>query len=142
MIPSVLESIPIYYLSLFRMPKGVANLLEKKMRDFLWEGFDGHNSSHLVSWKIVSNSKENGRLGIGNLILKNKALLGKRLWRFSKEKDSLWGRIIVSKYGMQRNGWDPGLASRTTFRCPWKFISRIYPDFLHLTKIQMGTMIS
>lgn len=30
LIQSVLDSIPIYFLSLFRIPKSVANLLEKK----------------------------------------------------------------------------------------------------------------
>lgn len=57
LIQSVLDSIPTYYLSLFRIPKNVANLVEKKMRDFLWEGFDGNTSSHLVSWGIVTTSR-------------------------------------------------------------------------------------
>ena len=38
LIKSTLASIPIYQLSLFRMPKSVAKRLEKLQRDFLWEG--------------------------------------------------------------------------------------------------------
>lgn len=30
------------------------------MRDFLWEGFDGDKSSHLVSWEVVLKPKEYG----------------------------------------------------------------------------------
>ena len=35
LIRFVLSSLPIYFLSLFRMPQGVANAIEKLMRDFL-----------------------------------------------------------------------------------------------------------
>lgn len=66
------------------------------MRYFLWEGFDGHNSSHLVSWETISNSKENGGLGIGNLPLRNKALLGKWWWRFPRR------RIVVGENHRQQ----------------------------------------
>lgn len=78
------------------MSRGVSEILEKKMRDFLWEGFEGSSSIHLVSWEQTSMPKEFGGLGIGNLLLRNKALLGKWWWRFPKEMDSLWGRVIAS----------------------------------------------
>lgn len=108
------------------------------MRDFLWEGFEGDKSSHLVSWKVVSKPKDAGGLGIGNLILRNKALLGKWWWRFHKERYYLWGKIIESKYGMQENGWDAGLALKNTYRCPWKFVSKVYPRFQQSVKVQVG----
>ena len=38
LIKSTLVSIPIYQLSLFRMPKLVVKRLEKLQRDFLWGG--------------------------------------------------------------------------------------------------------
>jgi len=38
LIHLVLESLPIYYLSLFKIPVRVASRIEKLMRDFLWEG--------------------------------------------------------------------------------------------------------
>lgn len=86
----------------------------------------------------VTKPKENGGLGIGNLVLRNKGLLGKWWWRFHKERRSLWARVIENKYGMQDNGWDADLASHTTFRSPWKFISSMYPMFLQSVKVQLG----
>lgn len=35
----------------------------------------------------------------------SKALLGKWLWRFASENESLWKRIIVRKYGEEERGW-------------------------------------
>ena len=48
LIQSVLFSLPIYYLSVFRVLVGVINSIEKMMRDFFWEG---HlvGGDHLVS---------------------------------------------------------------------------------------------
>ena len=40
LIESVLSAIPTYFLSLFRIPSGVAKELEKIMRNFLWKGAD------------------------------------------------------------------------------------------------------
>ena len=36
LIRAVLSSLPIYFLSLFKMPQGIVNNIEKLMRDFLW----------------------------------------------------------------------------------------------------------
>jgi hypothetical protein len=39
-----------------------------------------------------------------NLRLYNKALLGKRLWHFGKERVALWRRLIDLKYGSKVGG--------------------------------------
>ena len=38
LIKSVLENLPIYYLSLYKVPKAVIESMEKIMRRFLWTG--------------------------------------------------------------------------------------------------------
>ena len=85
LIRSVLSSLPKYYLSLFKLPQGIADTLEKLMRDFLWGG-DNDSSCHLVRWEEVIKPKHKGGLEIGNLILRNKSLLVKWLWRFTRER--------------------------------------------------------
>ncbi|KAL5575095.1 hypothetical protein UlMin_016794 [Ulmus minor] len=124
LIQSVLSSIPIYYMSLFKMPRVVAASLEKMMREFLWDRDSTGKGRSLVRWKTVCKPKELGGLGIGNLILRNKALLGKWLWRFPLEQHSLWAAVIRSKYGLDRNGWDTNRVTVGSFRNPWKFISQ------------------
>ncbi|KAL5556911.1 hypothetical protein UlMin_039147 [Ulmus minor] len=76
------------------------------IQSFLWDRDSTSKWRSLVRWKTVCKPKELGGLGIGNLILRNKALLGKWLWRFPLEQHSLWAAVIRSKYGLDRNGWD------------------------------------
>ncbi|KAJ9701691.1 hypothetical protein PVL29_006878 [Vitis rotundifolia] len=49
LIKSTLASIPIYQLSLFRMPKSVVKRLEKFQRDFLWGGGSLERKIHLIN---------------------------------------------------------------------------------------------
>ena len=137
-IESVLSAIPTYFLSMFRVPVGVSKELEKIMRDFLWKGIDGDGGDHLVSWKVVCRAKIKGGLGIGSLKEKNKALLLKWLWRFPIEQDEIWTKVIKSIYGLQNNRWDAGLASRSSYRSPWKYISSLYEEFQHLVGFRVG----
>ena len=139
LIESVLSAIPTYFLSLFKMPSKVINEIEKSMRNFLWEGVDGDGGDHLVQWKLVARAKIKGGLGIGRLKEKNKALLFKWLWRFPLEQESMWVKIITSKFGVQSNRWDARVARRCTYRSPWKYISSLYEDFRHRVGLKVGT---
>ena len=76
-IESIMSSMPIYYLSLFKIPRSVAKEIESLMRDFLREGFDGEVGDHLVAWKQVCLPKIYGGLGVGDLVRRNKSLLFK-----------------------------------------------------------------
>ena len=38
-------------------------------------------------------------------IMVNKALLGKWIWRFACDKENLWKRVILAKYGQKGLGW-------------------------------------
>lgn len=129
LVQSVLSNLPTYYMSVFKLPGQVADLLEKLMRNFLWDAQEDGKARSLVAWKTVQEPKERGGLGLGNLRKRNVALLGKWLWRFPLERRALWARIITSKYGLQPNGWDAKVVSRGSLRNPWKFISQGYGAF-------------
>ncbi|XP_059591088.1 putative ribonuclease H protein At1g65750 isoform X2 [Vitis vinifera] len=105
LIKSTLSSIPLYQMSVFRMPKSVARRIEKLQRDFLWGGANGDNKVHLVRWEVVCADKEKGGLGLRKLTLLNKALLGKWIWRFARAKEELWKKVLEAKYGKEELGW-------------------------------------
>ena len=122
LMKSTLASIPIYQLSLFRMPKLVAKRLEKLQRDFLWGGGSLERKIHLINWEVVCNQKEKGGLGIRKIDLLNKALLGKWIWRFAFEKEILWKKVIGVKYDHEGFGWRTNKARGTFGVGVWKEI--------------------
>jgi hypothetical protein len=105
LIKSTLSSIPTYFLSLFPIPMSIARRIEKLQRDFLWGGLEEEHKLHLVNWHQVCTPLSGGGLGIRDVAIFNKALLGKWLWRYSTEPNSLWRQVIDSKYGGQGNFW-------------------------------------
>ena len=60
---------------------------------------------HLINWEVVCAQKEKGGLGLRKIILLNEALLGKWIWRFAIEKDNLWKKVLLVKYGQEGLGW-------------------------------------
>ncbi|RVW45036.1 putative ribonuclease H protein [Vitis vinifera] len=122
LIRSVLASMPIYHMSLFRMPKSVARRLDKVQRDFLWGGGSEEKKAHLIKWEAICEDKSKGGLGLRKLVLLNKALLGKWVWRFAIDRDDLWKQVIIAKYGQEGHGWRAKKAYGTIGVGVWKEI--------------------
>ncbi|KAL6349008.1 hypothetical protein AAG906_033664 [Vitis piasezkii] len=91
LIRSTLSSMPIYLMSLLRMPRVVRGALERK--------------PHLVNWDIVCLDKRKGGLGVRRLSTLNRALLCKWNWRFANERENLWRHVISRKFGEEEGGW-------------------------------------
>ncbi|XP_016169157.1 uncharacterized protein LOC107611777 [Arachis ipaensis] len=81
----ILNSLSVYYLSLFKLPRVVAEKLISLQRRFLWSKDDGSNGMALVKWEVVQAPKKLGGLGVGNAMVRNTAMLFKWWWRFAKE---------------------------------------------------------
>ena len=56
-----------------------------------------------MGWEAACHAEDKGGLGIGNLEKRNKALVMKWLWRLPKEGQSLWYKVIKSKFGLHPN---------------------------------------
>lgn len=92
LIKSVLLSIPIYFLSFFKAPKGIISSLESFFKTFLWGGKEGVRK---ISWAALGMSfveeKKSAWWGrLKNLRAFNLALVGKWIWRMKVEKHMLW----------------------------------------------------
>ncbi|RVW54709.1 NADH dehydrogenase [ubiquinone] flavoprotein 2, mitochondrial [Vitis vinifera] len=119
-------------------PKRVCARLEKIQRDFLWGSGALENKPHLVSWKAICAAKKEGGLGICSLATFNKALLGKWLWRFANENESLWKQIISSKYDLQEGGWcSKGVRDRYGVGA-WKAIRNGWENFRSHSRFIIG----
>ena len=99
LIKSVLNSLPVYYMSLFKMPKAIALKIVKLERRFFWGGTTGEKlGCPMVKWSDIELPKEMGGLGVGNIMHKNLILLFKWWWRFSESDNTLWKRILHSAH--------------------------------------------
>lgn len=105
MVKVTLAAIPNYFLSLFTIPVSVANKIESMFKWFIWDDDPKHHRYHLIDWNTCCQSFENGGLGIRRIKLHNKALLSKWLWRFGMERDSLWRKVVVARFGEESN-WE------------------------------------
>ncbi|KAJ0479839.1 putative RNA-directed DNA polymerase [Helianthus annuus] len=94
LINSVLESLPIYYLSLYKAPVGVLKVLEAKMRKFLWAGSGNTSKMNWVAWDWITWPKTKGGLGISRLKEVNEALLVKWGWRYRSENHNMWCKLV------------------------------------------------
>ncbi|GKA90831.1 hypothetical protein Tco_0812701 [Tanacetum coccineum] len=99
LIKSVLSSISLYHMSIFKVSKGVLNHMESIRRNF-FNGFDGSERKlAMISWNKVLGSKRYSGLGVSSFFAFNRALIFKWIWQFLTQGSSLWARFIKAIYG-------------------------------------------
>ncbi|KAG2687140.1 hypothetical protein I3760_09G038400 [Carya illinoinensis] len=128
LIKSTLSNLPTYFLSLFPIPA-----------NFLWRGLGEEFKFHLVKWEQVCRPISGGGLGVRNLRMFNRALLGKWLWRFANEHDSLWKLVVAKKYGGLRGEWCTREVRGAYGVGLWKHIRRGWAVFNQHVKLRVGT---
>jgi hypothetical protein len=133
LINSILSSLPTYFLSLFPIPVGVANRLEKLQRDFLWGGIGDEFKFHLINWRTICSSKVSGGLVVRNMVMFNKTLMGKWLWRYA-----LWRKVVDSKYGRMGGGWCSKEVGGSFGFGVWKRIRRGWDAFAAHVRYEIG----
>ncbi|MCH79404.1 LINE-1 reverse transcriptase like [Trifolium medium] len=127
LINSVLNSIPIFYMSFLKMPIQVVKLIIQIQRNFLWGGVNGGRKISWISWKTVCQEKKEGGLGVRDVRVVNLSLLAKWRWRLLQNERALWKDVLAVKYGSMVvrsaifNGV-PGLRYASTW---WKDICAI-----------------
>lgn len=77
LVKFVLNSLPIYNMSIHRWPKRVIKECERIIRNFLWTGDPSQRKQIVLKWNKVCSPIKEGGLGIRRLEVINKALLMK-----------------------------------------------------------------
>ncbi|XP_058759065.1 uncharacterized protein LOC131632309 [Vicia villosa] len=99
LISSVLNAIPVYYLSFYKIPKVVLAEMVKLQREFLWCGGMDQRCISWVSWAEVCRSKKEGGLGVRSIDMFNQSMLNKWRWQFHVDKEAIWRPLLVHRYG-------------------------------------------
>nr|KYP65907.1 Putative ribonuclease H protein At1g65750 family [Cajanus cajan] len=102
LLNSVLTSLPLLFLSFFRIPPSVSKEIVSLQRNFLWGCKEDQRKICWISWDRVTLPKKMGGLGVKNIIRFNMALLAK----WSSRRDSLWWRdLVVVCGGLEQDNW-------------------------------------
>ncbi|XP_026377772.1 uncharacterized protein LOC113272081 [Papaver somniferum] len=102
MMKYVLNSIPIYQMSTFKIPTQVLNKLTSIQRKFFW-GYKSNRGLNPIGWNKVCKPKELGGMAFRYLEKLNLALLTKLAWRLLNEKNALYTQIMENKYFKKNN---------------------------------------
>ncbi|GJU11327.1 RNA-directed DNA polymerase, eukaryota, reverse transcriptase zinc-binding domain protein [Tanacetum coccineum] len=103
LLKSVLGSMPIFHMSIFKVPSSILKFLES-IRSWFFNGQDPKsNKASWVKWNKVLTPKDKGGLAVSSLFALNKGLMLKWVWRFYSQKYSLWTKVIKAIYGEDGN---------------------------------------
>jgi hypothetical protein len=122
LLKAVLTALPVYALSFFKGPSGIISSIESLLNKFFWGGSEDKRKISWISWNSLCLRKEYGGLGVRSLREFNIALLGKWCWRLLVERDGLWRRVLVARYGAEDGGLEDGGRSCSSW---WWEIVRI-----------------
>nr|GEZ31441.1 RNA-directed DNA polymerase, eukaryota, reverse transcriptase zinc-binding domain protein [Tanacetum cinerariifolium] len=92
LIAAVLESISVYWASVFKLPKTIVKEINGVLKRFLWSNGDTAKGRAKVAWKRICKPKEQGGLGIKDLETWNDALLSKHVSNIASKKDTIWNQ--------------------------------------------------
>lgn len=98
LIKAVLQALPTYFLSVFKLPLELCDELNSLIANFWW-GFSASGKKiHWVSWKKLCCSKLEGGLGFKSIGEFNQAIVAKCVWNLIQRPDSLLARVLKGRY--------------------------------------------
>lgn len=102
MIKAVVQSIPVYSMSVFKLPVSLCKDIEAMVRKFWW-GNGGGKKILWVKWSSLCSSKSIGGMGFQDFQKFNNTLLAKQVWCLIHNRDSFLLKVFSAKYFPQGN---------------------------------------
>lgn len=97
LVKAVLQAIPTYAMSVFQLPYGLCQELNKVVAKFWW-GRKGGKGIHWKSWEYMCKAKDEGGLGFREFGNFNQAMVGKQARRLIESPNSLVVRVLKARY--------------------------------------------
>ncbi|KAL9682468.1 hypothetical protein QQ045_014267 [Rhodiola kirilowii] len=97
LVKAVLQSLPVYSMTVFSFPQRVRDELTKLLVNFWWNN-KKCKGVHWIRRELLMEPKNNGGIGFKNLDIFNEALIMRLCWRIVTYPDLLMSRVIKGKY--------------------------------------------
>ena len=86
----------------------------------------------------MCTNKRKWGIGIKSFSKMNKAFLCKWSWRFANDRNSLWRKVICSKFGESNGGWHTRDLKGGYGTSLWKEIRKEWPSFFQNVVFSLG----
>uniref|UniRef100_A0A803QEP1 RNase H type-1 domain-containing protein n=1 Tax=Cannabis sativa TaxID=3483 RepID=A0A803QEP1_CANSA len=98
LLKSVIQAIPTYAMSLFRLSIGIINEIHRMCATFWCGGDDDKKKMHWCTWPRLCCHKNDGGMCFWDMFLFNQSLLAKQAARLYNSPDSLAARVMKGFY--------------------------------------------
>ncbi|XP_024043083.1 uncharacterized protein LOC112099827 [Citrus clementina] len=115
LIKAVAQAVPAYAMSVFKLPKGLCEDIQKEIVRFLWGAKKDKHGIHWARWGSISKAKNRGGLGFRELSSFNQALVAKQGWRLVRYPNSLMARVMKARYYKNSTFWNAKVGSNPSF---------------------------
>ncbi|CAM8977963.1 unnamed protein product [Rhodiola kirilowii] len=126
LIKSVLQTLPVYTMSVYKIPVKLLQDMAKLIFKFWWDK-KSNRSSSWVNKEILMKKKLDGGLGFKDLGCFNEAFLMKICWRIVKLPNLLMSRVLVAKYYPDGSLWSARVGLRPSHA--WRGVMKVMDIF-------------
>ena len=98
LIKAVIQSIPVYAMSVFLLPKNICKKITDIIAQFWWGDDDKGKKMHWYAWWKMCFPKKEGGMGFRDLHSFNLAMLAKQVRILIDNPDSLCAKVLKAKY--------------------------------------------
>ncbi|KAH9769811.1 reverse transcriptase domain-containing protein [Citrus sinensis] len=122
LIKAVAQAVPAYAMSVFKLPLGLCEEMQKAIARFWWGNNEDHRPIHWRKWENICQAKSRGGMEFRDLSSFNQALVAKQGWRIIQEPNSL---TAVSELINEKHEWNEELIQQHFLRVDVEQITKI-----------------